>query len=255
MPLIETEAIVLRTHRLGEADKIASLLTRQTGRIRAVASGAQRSRSRYGGTLESLSYVRVWMFERENRDLLRLNSAELIESFFDMQKDYDSQVAAQYLAEVCERLVPEKEANDRIFRLLLAALRGLNRGAGVEGPLTYFDYWFLRIAGFLPDFERCSTCGCELEDAYWGPGSEGLVCGACRTALSSRRIDREGLALASVLRACPPDVWWARKHPPGPMRDLRRFFEALIELHGETKLVTLRVLGQGTVGVNQRQDG
>lgn len=249
MPLIETEAIVLRTHRLGEADKIASLLTRQMGRIRAVASGAQRSRSRYGGTLEPLSYVRVWMFERENRDLGRLNSAELVESFFDMQKDYDSQVAAQYLTEVCERLLPEKEANDRVFRLLLAVLRGLNRGAGVEGPLTYFDYWFLRVAGFLPDLERCSTCGRELDDAYYGPGSEGFVCGACRTALTSRRVDREGLALASVLRACPPDVWWVRKNPAEPMRELRRFFEALIELHAEKKLVTLRMLEQGAVGV------
>ena len=100
MPLRETEAIVLRTYRLGEADKIVSLFTRQFGRLRAAAGGAQRTKSRYGGTLEPLSYIRLWLFERENRDLLRLNSAELLESFFDMQKDYRRQVAAQYLVEV-----------------------------------------------------------------------------------------------------------------------------------------------------------
>ena len=102
MPLRESEAVVLRTHRLGEADKIVSLFTRQWGRLRAVAAGAQRPKSRYGGTLEPLSYVRLWLFERENRDLLRLNSAELLESFFDMQKDYRLQVAAQYVSEVSE---------------------------------------------------------------------------------------------------------------------------------------------------------
>lgn len=100
MPLRETEAIVLRTYRLGEAEKIVSLFTRQLGRLRAVARGAQRTKSRYGGALEPLSYVRVEIFERENRDLLRLNSVELLESFFSMQGDYQVQLAAQFLAEV-----------------------------------------------------------------------------------------------------------------------------------------------------------
>jgi DNA repair protein RecO (recombination protein O) len=248
MPLVETEAIVLRTYRLGEADKIASLLTRQMGRIRAVASGAQRSRSRYGGTLEPLSYVRIWVFERENRDLGRLNSAELIESFFDMQKDYAAQAAAQYLAEVCERLLPEREANDRVFRLLVAVLRGLKRGAGIDAPLVYFDYWFLRVAGFLPDFERCSACGRRLDDGYYGAGSEGLVCGVCHSPLTPRRIEREGLTLAEALRSSSPEAWWARKDPMARVRELRRFLQALIEFHAERKLITLEVLEQDAGG-------
>ena len=118
MPLRETEAVVLRSYRLGEADKIVSLFTRQFGRLRAVAAGAQRPKGRYGATLEPLSYVRLWIFERENRDLLRLNSAELLESFFDMQRQYRVQIAAQYVAEVSERLLPERELNERVFRLL-----------------------------------------------------------------------------------------------------------------------------------------
>ncbi len=129
MPLRETEAIVLRTFRLGESDKLASLLTRQLGRLRGVATGAQRTKSRYGGTLEPLSYVRLWLFERERRDLLRLNSAEMLESFFDMQKDYRVQVAAQYLVEVLERFLPEREVNERAFRLVLAVLRGTDTPA------------------------------------------------------------------------------------------------------------------------------
>ncbi len=132
MPLRETEAIVLRTYRLGEADKIASLFTRQMGRLRAVARGALRPKGRYGGVLEPLSYVRAEIFDRENRDLLHLNAVELIESFFSMQKDYRVQLAAQFLAEVGERLLPEREANERTFRLLLAVLRALKTSGEVS---------------------------------------------------------------------------------------------------------------------------
>ncbi|HEY6290490.1 MAG TPA: DNA repair protein RecO [Terriglobia bacterium] len=279
MPLIETEAIVLRTYRLGEADKIVSLFTRQMGRVRAVASGAQRTKSRYGGTLESLGYVRLWLYERENRDLGRLNSVEIIESFFDMQKDYSSHLAAQYLVEVAELLLPEREVNDRVFRLMLAVLRGLKRGlrpnsqagagpldepedgdgkdkaenrlepvtapgGGIERPLLYFDYWFLRVAGVMPDLEHCASCGRRLIDAFYGPSSDGLVCAVCRTSASPRKLGPDALAVAGSLRESSPDSWFAMRRPGGPVRDLRRFLENLIEFHAERKLITRELLEQ-----------
>lgn len=242
MPLVETEAIVLRTYRLAEADKIVSLLTRQMGRVRAVAAGAQRPKSRYGGTLEPLSYVRLWLFERENRDLARLNSAELIESFFAMQSAYAAHVAAQYLAEVSERLLPEREVNDRVFRLMLAVLRGLKRGDGIDRPLVYFNYWFLRVAGFLPDLDHCHFCGASLTEAYYGAGSEGLVCTACRSPLTPRHLDQDARVLAASMRDAPPERWFARTEPPTLVRELRQFLETLMEFHAEKKLVTRDLL-------------
>src|SRR5437667_11400741 len=125
MPLRESEAIVLRTTRLGEADKIVSLLTRQWGRLRAVAAGARRPKSRWGALFEPMTHLRAWNFERENRDLLRMNSADLIESFFDMQKEYRIQVATNYLGEVTERLLPEREPHERPYQLREADLNGL----------------------------------------------------------------------------------------------------------------------------------
>lgn len=246
MPLRETEAIVLRTHRLGEADKIASLFTRQWGRLRAVAGGAQRPRSRYGGTLEPLSYVRLWLFERENRDLLRLNSAELIESFFDMQKDYRVQVAAQYIAEVSERFLPEREVNERAFRLLLAVLRALKRPGEVNRPLVYFDYWLLRLGGFLPDLEHCLACGRALgeEGGYYGLGSEGLLCANCRTSPGGQAVSPKVLAMVQAACQAPLDRWLAAEKAPEGCREARRFFEELIESHLERKLLTRRLLAE-----------
>lgn len=246
MPLRETEAIVLRTYRLGEADKIVSLFTRQAGRLRAVAAGSQRTKSRYGGTLEPLSYIRLWLFERENRDLLRLNSAELLESFFDMQRDYRRHVAAQYIAEVCERLLPERELNERAFRLLLATLRGLKHSGEVDRPLVYFNYWLLLLGGFLPDLDRCAGCRRTLGDepGYYGPGSEGLLCRTCRRSGATRPISSRALAVAQTLRQSPLDRWLSTDKPASEPAEARLFFEELIETHADKKLVTRELLNQ-----------
>jgi DNA repair protein RecO (recombination protein O) len=243
MPLRETEAIVLRTHRLGEADKIASLFTRQLGRLRAVAQGALRPKGRYGGTLEPLSYVRLWIFERENRDLLRLNSAELIESFFDMQKDYPVHLAAQYLAEVGERLLPEREVNERIFRLLLAVLRALKSSGEIHRPLLYFDYWMARLGGFLPDLERCSACSRALGEAggYYAKGSETLLCRECKLP-GSLRLSAEALTMIRTCCHLPLEKWLAQEKEPVGCREGRQFLEETIETHLERKLVTRQMM-------------
>jgi len=246
MPLRETEAIVLRTYRLAEADKIVSLFTRQAGRLRAVATGAQRTKSRYGGTLEPLSYIRLWLFERENRDLLRVNSAELLESFFDMQKDYRCQVAAHYIVEVCERVLPERELNERAFRLLLAALRGLKHSGEVDRPLVYFNYWLLRLGGFLPDLDRCSGCGRALgdESGHYGPGSEGLLCRACRPSGATRLVSSRALAVATTLRHSPLDRWLTTEKPAPEPTEARHFFEELVATHAEKRLITRDLLNE-----------
>jgi DNA repair protein RecO (recombination protein O) len=243
MPLRETEAIVLRTYRLGEADKIASLFTRQLGRLRAVARGALRPKSRYGGTLEPLSYVRLWIFERENRDLLHLNSVEIIESFFAMQKDYRVQLAAQYLAEVGERLLPEREVNERIFRLLLAVLRALKRSGEVNRPLLYFDYWMVRLGGFLPDFEACSACGRALgeDGGYYSLGSETLLCRDCKPP-GGLTVSNATLAMVQASCRVPLDKWLAQEKAPAGCREARHFFEEIIESHTERKLVTRKMM-------------
>jgi len=244
MPLRETEAIVLRTYRLSEADKIASLFTRQLGRLRAVARGALRPKSRYGGTLEPLSLVRIWIFERENRDLLHLNSAELLESFFDMQKDYRVQLAAQFLAEVSERLLPEREVNERAFRLLLAVLRALKHSGEVNRPLLYFDYWMLRLGGFLPELETCSACRRALgeEGGYYGEGSEGLFCRECRPPGANQKVSRAALAMVRAACQSPLDKWLAAEKAPAGIREARRFFEVVIESHIERKLITRQMM-------------
>jgi len=243
MPLRETEAIVLRTYRLGEADKIASLFTRQLGRLRAVARGALRPKSRYGGSLEPLSYIRIQIFERENRDLLYLNSVELIESFFNMQADYRVQLAAQYLAEVGEGLLPEREVNERTFRLFLAVLRALKTSGEVNRPLLYFDYWMVRLGGFLPEFATCASCGRALgeEGGYYSRGSESLLCRDCKHP-GGLRVSAAILAMVRAACHLPLEKWLAQEKAPPGCREARHFFEEIIESHTEKRLVTRQMM-------------
>lgn len=248
MPLRETEAIVLRTYRLGEADKIVSVFTRQWGRLRAVATGARRTKSRYGSTLEPLSYVKLWLFERENRDLLRMNSAELIESFFDMQKDYRVQVAAQFVAEVAEKLLPEREVNERVFRLILAVLRSLKSSQELDRPLVYFDYWMLRLGGFLPNLKVCGGCGRTFVDetVYYNASDPSLFGSECRAQIASgalrQAISTTSLAEAQDAAAAPLAKWMATPPAAKNLREAREFLESMIEAHTERQLITRSLL-------------
>ena len=246
MPLIETEAIVLRTYRLGEADKIISLLTRQLGRLRAVAKGAFSRRGRYGASLEPLSYIRVWVYDRENRDLQRIGSAEIVESFFAMQKDYRIQLAAQYLAEVTERFLPDREVNERVFRLLLAVLRAFKRFGEVNRPLLFFDYWLLRLGGFLPDLSRCMACQRAFggEDGFYDPVAVALVCSRCRSGGLTEQISAAALGLVPGFRSARIEEWIEREAAPPGTLELRRLLEQIIEAHLERKLTTRSLLAE-----------
>ena len=164
MPARESEALVLRTYPFREGDLIVSFLARDQGRLRGVARGARRPKSRFGAGLERLAQVRMFYFQRENRELVSLDSCEMIASQFGVLADYSLGVALDFLAEVSEQLLPEHEPNDRYFRLLLVVLDHL-RSSGRDGmwaALTYFSLWAVKLGGWLPDLAACAVCGTEM---------------------------------------------------------------------------------------------
>ena len=129
MPARVSEALVLRTYPLQEADLVVSFLTRDQGKLRGVAKRARRPKSAFGAGLERLSHVRMAYFQRETRELVNLDSCELIRSQFGLVSDYWAGVALDYFAEVTEQLLPPAEPNEKFFRLLLAVLDSLATAA------------------------------------------------------------------------------------------------------------------------------
>src|ERR1700688_4429267 len=184
MPLKESEAIILRSFPLGEGDRLVSFLDRQSGRLRGVARGARLPKSRFGSTLELLSYIRIWYFERENRELVRINQCELIETFLDLQKDYQAGVYLALLSEITEAVLGAREVADPQFRLLLLAARAIRTSGPSPAILAYFSLWTVRLGGWLGSLQRCAQCGKPFEQGpgYASPGSSELSCETCREA-------------------------------------------------------------------------
>ena len=244
MPARETEAIILRTYPLKEADKIVSFFSRTYGKTRGVAPRSRRLRSRFGTGLEPLSHVRLWYFERETSELVNIDSCELIRSYFEIQKDYAAAVACSYLAEVCEQLLPEREPNDALFRLLLVALESLRLTGQIWPALTYYDLWVMRLAGLLPSLERCTSCGAELVPgaaAFFQAYSPGLHCAACRPG-GAQELTPASRALARKMLRVSLDRLGPSNWHKGVAADLRRFLEQRIEAHVERRLVTRAAL-------------
>src|ERR1700744_6436339 len=142
MWLREPEAIVLRTYPMREADLLVTLFTRSEGKVKGVARSAKRSKRRFGGALEPLTLVRAYYDDREGQELARLDSCDILDSPLSHAIDYPRVAALEHIAETLVELLPEREANDDIFRLTYSVLRCLDSGS-IWIPLTYFQLWLV----------------------------------------------------------------------------------------------------------------
>ena len=244
---------MLRSYPFKEADLVVSFLTRDQGKLRGVARRARRPKSVFGAGLERLSQVRMSYFQRETRELVNLDSCELLVSQFRLLSDYRAAVALDYFAEVTDQLLPPAEPNDRFFRLLTTVLEHMrtpDSTGGVWCAVTYFTLWAVRLSGLLPDLNVCLSCGSLLADretwerAFFIRGRDGLLCGECRrtAGAGSWELSMESRVMAEEMLRKPVaqigQAGWARE----TCADLRRFLVQQIEAHIERKLLTPPVL-------------
>jgi DNA repair protein RecO (recombination protein O) len=179
--LYRDEAIVLRTHKLGEADRIITLLTRQHGRVRAVARGVRKTTSRWGSRLEPFTHVDLQL--AEGRSLDTVTQAETLTPFSgSLGLDYDRYTSGTVMLETAERLVSEeKQPAVQQFLLLVGGLRAMS--AGEHAPGQVLDSYLLRslsVAGYAPSFEHCTRCGEEGPHRWFSPAAGGVLCSRCR---------------------------------------------------------------------------
>jgi DNA repair protein RecO (recombination protein O) len=166
MGLVNTDAIVLRTYNLAEADRIAVCLTRNAGLVRAVAKGARRMKSRFGAALEPFTLIRLAFYERENRELVSISNAEILKSHFDLAAHLEVSEVLAYIGELVGDFAPPHEVNEKLFRMVAACIEALE--AAPESSrlvLRYFEVWLLRLAGLFPDVRSCADCGARLGES------------------------------------------------------------------------------------------
>lgn len=239
MPLKESEALVLRTYPFRESDLLVTLFTRNDGKVRGIARAGKKSRRRFGGALEPLTYIKVTWEDRERQELVRLDACEVIESPLTSEVSYPRAIALGHVAELLDELSPDREPNDAVFRLALSVVRKL-QGSNLWLPLTYFELWMARLMGYLPDISECISCGQVLNGsrAYFHALADGLMCPQHKR-LASSELSPESRALAAQMLRVP----LAGVAPASnSAADLRKFLLQMLERHIEKKLVTRAML-------------
>ena len=189
MGLYRDRGVVLRTIKLGESDRIVTLLTEGRGKVRAVAKGVRKTKSKFGARLEPTSHVALLLYEGRELDIV--TQAESLEQFRDVRENLDRFARAATLLEAVDQVSQEREANPRLYQMLLGALRTL---AARDAPLLVpaFMWKLLALEGFRPELDVCVSCGATDRLVAFDLGEGGILCRGCRRGVA---ISVDALAL------------------------------------------------------------
>jgi len=236
----QAEALVLRTWPVHEADHIVSLFTRDQGKLKGIAKSSAKSRKRFGGALEPMSYVLASYVEKPRQELVRLDSCEILVSPLSEPVDYARAAALALYAEVLEETLPDHDPQDPVFRLALAVLDHTRAGQ-IWLPVTYFSLWIIRLMGWMPDLAHCTVCGRAFgtEAAHFDAQSDGLLCRDHRHP-ASRALSAASLATASSVFRGPIAGLASEEWPHNRAVDLRQFALQALERHLERRLRSAR---------------
>ncbi|MCS6885388.1 MAG: DNA repair protein RecO [Acidobacteriota bacterium] len=181
MGLKKTEAFVLLTYPLAETHKICVLFTRNSGIVRAVAHGARRIRSRFGSSLEPFTEVQVTYFEKEGRELVRLEGCDILRSYFEQVSQPEKAAALSYVTELLCAFLPANDPNEKVYRLVSAVVNALAADADLDSLLRYFEVWLLKLSGFFPDLRICAGCDSRIDptSGVWVANDGTPLCYSC----------------------------------------------------------------------------
>jgi len=240
-----TEAVVLRSIRLGEADRVLHLYTQAHGRVGAVAKGVRKTTSRFGARLEPLSHVEL-VLHRGRGELQTVTAAQLVRSHREAREDYHRFSVAMIGAEAMLRLFSEEEANERAFTALTRFLdlvdltpHAANRPT-LDSLGLAFQLKLLWLAGYLPHVSACAECGAEREPLVgYSTRAGGAVCARCATATEALSLSPDGIAGIEALLARPLADAQGLDLSERAQRDALRVVAASYEYHGGFRLRTL----------------
>jgi DNA repair protein RecO (recombination protein O) len=182
MALFDTEALILRTYNLAEADKIVVCLSRSAGLIRGVAKGCRKLKNRFGAALEPFTLVQLSYYQKEHQELVSLRQTEILRSHFNLSSDAVILTGLAYMGDLLMEFSPPNQANDKLFRMATACLDAIAQSpVDLQSVLRYFEVWLLKIEGFLPDLRRCAECHrvFAIEETVFMGSDLALRCRSC----------------------------------------------------------------------------
>ncbi|MBI4495532.1 MAG: DNA repair protein RecO [Deltaproteobacteria bacterium] len=233
MPLRQTPAIILRASPYGEVDKIVTLYTDEYGKIKGIAKGAQRSRQRFGNTLEIGSFVTASFFEKETGGLVRLCHCDLIRPFTRLGEEIGRLARASYLIELVSELTAERIENRAVFRLLVFSLERIDQSAGEEIDRV-FEVRLLSHLGYQPQLERCLRCRAvpSGQRVFFAPEEGGVVCSACGPGLPGLiPVSLGSLRTLLLAQRIPLDKVRRLSFPPAILEESRQVLSLFLRQH------------------------
>lgn len=241
MSIKETEAIVLRSFKLAEADKIIVCLTKSLGVIRGVAKGARRLQSKFGASLEPFTLIQLAFFEKEGRELVNIRHTEILRSYFKLAERDETVAALEYLAELTIEFAPPNQPDEKFFRMVKACVAAIDESPEMLHAFArYFEIWTLRLSGFLPDMGKCGNCGREFqnrrdEKVYVTPEFSPR-CVDC-SHKSAEPLNPDIYTLLKSSQTLSPKSWAlsGAAQNTGVQRSLAHLTQSLIERHLERK--------------------
>ncbi|NNE66338.1 MAG: DNA repair protein RecO [Pyrinomonadaceae bacterium] len=207
MGLVETEALVLRTYNLSDADKIVVSLTEKQGLVRGVAKGAKRLKSKFGGSLEPFSIVNITYFQKEEMELVSIRDIELRKSYFSDASKPEFLQKFSYLADLLTKFAPPHDPNERLYNMSRICLEtGAVELESLDIIALYFEYWILKLGGYLPGWKHCSKCAKEFGNAETADLQLdfNLTCASCSAGRSVERIGPAERRVFNEAQNMPP---------------------------------------------------
>lgn len=207
MALYETESIILKSYSLSEADRIVVFLTRDHGVVRGVAKGAKRLKSRFGSTLEPFSTVQVSYFQKDQHELVNIQSVELLASRFGVASEPAFLQTFSYIAELLVVFAPPHDPNETLYRMVSACIEtGGAEPAELSAIALYFELWLLRLGGYLPNWTRCRDCEREFGVGEFSSLQSGfaLLCTGCQKARGTTQILPQHRDVFQNVQRLPP---------------------------------------------------
>lgn len=200
------EAIVLRSVDFSETSRIVTFLTPERGRMACMAQGARRTRSAFGGSLDTLNRLELVYYWKDGRNVQKLGEAALLDGYGGIKGNLDKALHAAFPLELVYKVAHENEPSQGLFATLVRGLEGLAAWTGdVPAHACWEVLHLLNVAGFGPSLETCVECGRPVEGAAGFSLSGGVTCGGCRRDLRPAPEDLEALrAMAGRQDACPP---------------------------------------------------
>ncbi|MDP8991965.1 MAG: DNA repair protein RecO [Actinomycetota bacterium] len=235
MSLYRDQGVVLRTIRLGEADRIVTLITQAHGKVRAVAKGVRKTKSRFGARLEPLSHVSLLLYE--GRELDVVTQAETLDHFRILREDLHRMGRATSMLEAVDQVAQEREPSPRLYQMLVGGLRALS-AHDADLVVPAFFWKLLSLEGAHPILEQCASCGAEEGLEAFDLAEGGALCRSCR-----RGLPLSPEALRILRRILGGDLAGALGEPPGPATaEVERLATRALEDHLERRLRSLGVL-------------